>query len=116
MLYEHFIPLKGLGIIFNYFQKYSDVLTCDAITIFAGGGIIKVTHGQVTHLKGHDKASSVSSNNRSRISFHVLLGFHFLVQVPDELSEDEGVNVLAKLVKQEPVSYPGFAAHGFNLI
>jgi hypothetical protein len=40
ILYKHFIPLKGLGIIFNYFKKYSDVLTCD------GGGITKVTHGR----------------------------------------------------------------------
>ena len=37
------------------------------------------------------------------------------MKVSDELPEDEGVDVLAQLVEQEPVAYPGLAANSLDL-
>jgi hypothetical protein len=44
-----------------------------------------------------------------------LFDLHLLVEVPDELPEDERVDVLAQLVQQEPVADPGSSGDRLDL-
>ena len=51
---------------------------------------------------------------RERLAAVLLL--HLLVELVEELLEDQGVDVLAQLVEQEPVAQLALAAHGLHLV